>query len=604
MYNGGAMKPLLALLLCVCAAPTRAAELPLYPQRSTAPIIVVWPPEGAVMPAGIEGEFIFGSVIDPKSRFQINGQTVGVHRNGAFLAWLPVKPGTFTFECSLALPSATTAYLRAVQVPAPAAVLPPRPLSIDETFLQPKADAQLRPGDWLTLRMRASPGHPAQYRLGRQKPLPMRETSPGLYEAIRLIGPEDVLEPSPVEYRLGGGWERARATGQAKISLTSALVPAVVRSTSPIKTGPSNGYMIFPLSGTKLLTSGRLGSDVRIQLSPSHEGWMAAKDLEFFPDAPPPRAVTGAISVAGEPASSVVRIALSEKVPFDVEEAEDLGGLTVRLFYTDAHSNWIVYDSADGFIDSIRWRQESAGVVAVTIRLAQGQTLWGWQPSFEGGALKLELRKPPILAAAPASVFRKVKIMLDAGHMPSAPGSVGPMGTKEMDANYAIAKAAGKLLSNEGALTTLTRATTDHEVSLVDRPRLAVEQNVDLFVSLHNNALPDGENPFAKPRGFSVFYYHPHSLALGKAVYRSYAKRVPLPGEELRYGDLHVARLSAVPAILVESAYMIIPAQEEKLNDNAFRSTLARAIVEGLRQFLEKERQRQHKNHSARKDPR
>lgn len=589
------MKPLWVLLLCACAVRGQAAEPPLYPQRSTTPIVVVWPPEGAIMPAGAEGEFILGSVIDPKSRFQINGQPINVHRNGAFLAWLPVKPGTFTFACSLALPSGATSYLRSVQIPIPPAVLPQKPLIIDASSLQPKADMRLRPGDWLTLRMRASPGQSAQYRLGRQKPRLMKEASPGFYEATRLIEPEDKLEPFPVEYRIGDGWHAVHVVGQARVSLASDLVPAVVKSTSPIKTGPSNGYMIFPLPGTKLLASGRIGPDVRIQLSPSHEGWMAAKDIEFLPGAPPPRAVTGAINVTGGAAASTVRIALTEKVPFDVEEADDLSGLTLRLFYADGHSNWIVYDSADGFIDSVRWRQESAGVVAVTIRLARGQTLWGWQPSFEGGALKLELRKPPLLAPAPASVFKKVRIMLDPGHMPSAPGSVGPMGTREMDANYAIAKAAEKLLSLEGALPTLTRSTTDHEVSLVDRPRLAAEQNADIFVSIHNNALPDGENPFAKPRGFSVFYYHPHSLALGRALYRSYAKRVPLPGEELRYGDLLVARLSAMPAILVESAYMIVPEQEEKLNDPVFRSTLAKAIVEGLRQFLETERQRQQK---------
>ena len=358
------------------------------------------------------------------------------------------------------------------------------------------------------------------------------------------------------------------------------------------------------MPGTKLLVSGRSGADVRVQLSAAHEGWISAKDIVFLPGVPAPRAVTGAIGATATATGSIVRIALSEKVPFQVEEAEDLGGLTVRFFYTDGHSNWIVYDANDGFIDSVRWRQESAGVVAVTIRLAQGQTLWGWQPSFDGGGLKLELRRPPALSPAPASVFRKVKILLDPGHMPSAPGSVGPMGTKEMDANYAIARAVEKLLLREGALPTLTRGTTDHEVSLVDRPRQAVDQSVDLFVSLHNNALPDGENPFAKPRGFSVFYYHPHSLALGRAVYRSYQKRVPLPGEELRYGDLLVARLSAVPAILVESAYMIVPSQEERLNDPSFRSTLAKAVVEGLRHFLENERQRQQKISRAKKESR
>jgi len=39
--------------------------------------------------------------------------------------------------------------------------------------------------------------------------------------------------------------------------------------------------------------------------------------------------------------------------------------------------------------------------------------------------------------------------------------------------------------------------------------------NADLFVSVHNNALPDGINPFTN-HGVSTYYYHPHSARLAK----------------------------------------------------------------------------------------
>jgi N-acetylmuramoyl-L-alanine amidase len=132
----------------------------------------------------------------------------------------------------------------------------------------------------------------------------------------------------------------------------------------------------------------------------------------------------------------------------------------------------------------------------------------------------------------------------------------------------------------------MTRADAQHEVSLVDRPRQAVERGADLFVSLHNNALPDGENPFSKPRGFTIFYYHPHSLELGRAVHDAYARRIRLPDEGLRWGNLLVSRLSAMPAILVENAYMIFPDQEAQLNDPAFRDELAKSLVDGLERYL------------------
>lgn len=582
---------ILAMLFSAGAAGAAPAEL--YPQRSTAPIVIVWPPEGLTLHAGAQGEFILGSVSEPRAILQINGQTANVSAKGAFLSWLPVTPGTFTFDCSLALPEGTTTFRRSIIVPITGVTLPAKPLAIDEASLQPKGDLDLRPGDWLTVRMRASPGQPAQYRLAKRPAEPMKETSPGLYEASWLVEASDKLEPTSVDYQLGKGWGAVKAQGRSKVAFTSLLQTAVVRSTSPIRAGPGNGYMLFPLPGTKLLIAGRWGTEARVVLSPAHEGWIAAKDIEVLPGVPAPRAVTGAINTSAGEGATAVRISLTERVPFEVEEAADLKGLTVRLFTTVAHSNWIVYDSNDAFIEEIRWRQESAGVVAITIRLAEGQSLWGWNPSFEGQSLRLDLRRPPVLSNPPGSVFSGVKIMLDPGHMPSATGATGPLGTREMDANYAIARAVEALLSREGAYPSLTRDTTSQEVSLVDRPRLAVERGVDLFLSLHNNALPDGENPFSRSRGFSVFYYHPHSMALGREVYRSYLKRVPLAGEELRYGDLLVARLSAMPAILVESAYMILPAQEEKLNDPVFRGTLAKAVIEGLRSLLEAERKRQ-----------
>jgi N-acetylmuramoyl-L-alanine amidase len=220
----------------------------------------------------------------------------------------------------------------------------------------------------------------------------------------------------------------------------------------------------------------------------------------------------------------------------------------------------------------------------VTILLKPGETLWGWWPSYDGGSLRLELRRtPPISAYRPLA---GIKVMLDPGHMPSATGATGPLGTREMDANYAIALAAKARLERAGADVMMTRADPLHEVSLVDRPRLAVERGADLFVSLHNNALPDGENPFGKPRGFSVFYYHPQSLELGRAVHQAYRGRIKLADEGLRWGNLLVARQSAMPAILVENAHMILPDQEALLNEPAFRDELARALVEGLEKFL------------------
>ena len=154
-----------------------------------------------------------------------------------------------------------------------------------------------------------------------------------------------------------------------------------------------------------------------------------------------------------------------------------------------------------------------------------------------------------------------------------------------MNINLAIAKKLKEKLLSLGAAVQMTR-NGDENVELADRPKLARDLGGDLFISIHNNAIADGEDPFGQPRGFSVYYYHRQSLPLAEAIHRSYLKNIQLPDEGLRYGDYMVARMAWMPAVLVESAYLILPRQEEMLNTPAFQEQLAGAISEGVLDFF------------------
>ena len=598
--------PLLAALLL--GAPAQAAKPkakpktvkpappppapPLHGTRSTEPITFIWPPEG--QPMAVANEFIFGSVAVATAPFSINGTTIAVHKDGGFLAYLPVTPGTFTFRAELTLSSEIARAERSIQVALPAQALSTSTLAIDPASLSPRVDLELRAGDWLTVRMKGTPGKPARFRVGKEDWQDMRvlNSTLGLYEAQRLIAPGEEFAPALVEYELGRGWSSVKMKGKAHVGATNKapLIASVKFSTegyATIKTGPANGYLSFPLTGTRLPVTGREGGSLRVKLSNTVSGWIDAKDVDLS-SAAPLRAVTGTINVGKTDLGAIVSIGLTDKVAFDVEPAAGIDGLTLRLYNTIGHTNWVVNDSTD-FVKEIRWRQEAADTVAVTVLLKSA--LWGWWPGQSGGVFKLELRRAPKIASK--NPFAGIKIMLDPGHMPSAPGAIGPLGTKEMDANYAIAMAAKTKLEKEGAIVLVTRNDALHEVGLLDRPKQAIDRGADLFVSLHNNAMGDGENPFGKPRGFTVFYYHPQSLELGRAMHEAYLSRIKLADEGLRWGNLLVARQSAMPAILVENAYMIIPDQEAMLNDAVFRDELGKALVEGLKNFLTSVRKRQ-----------
>ncbi|HAH08280.1 MAG TPA: hypothetical protein DCM05_17430 [Elusimicrobia bacterium] len=564
---------------------------------STVPVMVTYPPENLAV-GDVRSMFIFGSVSHPRRPFRINGSTVSVHPKGGFLAYLPVEPGSFTFRCELELPRGTTVWTRTIRV---ASSAPPAPgvFAIQTESVQPAEDVELRPGDWLNVRMRASPGGVATFYLpGVAKALPMAETRSGTYEGAYQIRSSERFQDAEITVGLrGAGRAQVQALARGRLSVTPQPPGAVVVRSEGIvnvRSGPGSGYILFPPQGTRFLATGRSGSELRVELSARLSGWIPERAVDWAaPGTPPPSAVLGSISLAAADDASVLSLDLSQKVPFQVEEAADLSSLKLRLFSTTGHTNWIVYDQADDFVRQVNWSQPETGLTEVDILLGPGRILWGYDASWRGGQLRLELRKPPKLAPAPASVLKGRTIVLDPGHGPGAPGAVGPRGTWEEAVNFALARDLQALLAKDGAQVVLTRGAKEDDVSLPERTKRAFAKRGEVFVSLHNNALPDGDNPFERPHGYSVFYYHPHSFALAEAVYQAYKRHAPNPGEGLRYGNLYVARATQMPSVLTESIYMMYPEQEDLLLDPAKRKKFAQALVEGIKQFLEGERRRQ-----------
>jgi N-acetylmuramoyl-L-alanine amidase len=55
-----------------------------------------------------------------------------------------------------------------------------------------------------------------------------------------------------------------------------------------------------------------------------------------------------------------------------------------------------------------------------------------------------------------------------------------------------------------------------------------------------------------------------------------------------------VLKAPDVPSILVETAFISNPQEEKRLNDEAYQDKLARAILEGIREYLVKHPPRPH----------
>ena len=106
-----------------------------------------------------------------------------------------------------------------------------------------------------------------------------------------------------------------------------------------------------------------------------------------------------------------------------------------------------------------------------------------------------------------------------------------------------------------------------------------------MLVSIHANALPDGVNPFVN-NGTSVYYFHPRSAALARALDRALVAELGVRDLGMGRGDYALVRDPWMPSVLTEALFMMIPAQEALLASPEGRMRYARGIAKGIEDFL------------------
>ncbi len=180
--------------------------------------------------------------------------------------------------------------------------------------------------------------------------------------------------------------------------------------------------------------------------------------------------------------------------------------------------------------------------------------------------------------------IENLKFVIDPGHSDD-PGSIGPTGLREADANLAISRKLVQLLRDKGAEVAMTR-TGNENVELHERPEIAVRENCDIFISIHNNALPDGVNPFEN-NGTSTYYYHMHSKPLAEHIQRKLVDKLEMGSFGHYYANFAVTRPTQYLSVLVECTFMILPDEEAKLRGDEFSEKCAEAILEGVEDYLD-----------------
>jgi N-acetylmuramoyl-L-alanine amidase len=246
-------------------------------------------------------------------------------------------------------------------------------------------------------------------------------------------------------------------------------------------------------------------------------------------------------------------------------------------------------------------------------------------------ALIEQTEKKPQLEAKPAEkIARLATIVIDAGHGGEDPGALGRHGSREKDITLSIARRLKALVDAEPNMRALLTRDGDYFLKLDVRVEKARKVKADLFVSIHADA-------FVRPnaRGSSVFALSErratsemarllaakeneadliggvnlegkdshvkqtildlyqtatidYSLRLGNFVLKQLGSVNTLHKPRVEQASFAVLKSPNVPSILVETAFISNPEEEKRLNDESYQDKLARALLEGIRDYIAK----------------
>ena len=233
-----------------------------------------------------------------------------------------------------------------------------------------------------------------------------------------------------------------------------------------------------------------------------------------------------------------------------------------------------------------------------------------------------------VKAAAPTAA-RELVIAIDAGHGGEDPGAIGRRGTREKTVVLAIARQLAELIRKEPGMRPVLIREGDYYIGLRQRMDKARKHNADLFISIHADAFRD-----RRARGSSVFVLSRRGassemarwiaakenaadlaggvslddkddvlagvlldLSQSASIAASHEVASNMLGELKRIGKTHksdvqragfvVLKSPDIPSILVETAFISNPDEENKLRSKQHQAKLAKAMLSGIRDYFD-----------------
>ena len=378
---------------------------------------------------------------------------------------------------------------------------------------------------------------------------------------------------------------RSQVATPATADTFAPRLPVVVRVTAPnakTQTDHHGTYHLFPQIGCRFLATGYRDGFFDLDLGGGLSGVIDRQFVSVERDSVLRPLVLGNGACDWREGEATCRFELAEPTAWTASLSEDGKALFVHLFNVRAACDRIRYSTGDPLLHDIVWEQTATGL---TLELRCNARLSGYLVEQKSDGLTVILRGS---ARSASRTLRGKIIVLDPGHGGSADGAIGPLGTREKDVNLRLALLLAERLRKRGAVVRLTRE-TDSERDLYGRVDSARAWHADFLLSLHCNALPDGENPFVR-HGSGSYYYHSASRRAAETLQRRLLQATGLQDDGIWDANLAVPRASFCPSVLVETAYLTHPREEELLTSDAFFKGVARALERGLDEYFGPER--------------
>lgn len=296
--------------------------------------------------------------------------------------------------------------------------------------------------------------------------------------------------------------------------------------------------------------------------------------------------VVNLIKISTQDNLSRVAFRLTDICPYSVTEEDD--SVTV-----------VFYNTLSGLFENIHSINENDIKYAERVilypfascyKIKLKHRLWGYDAGFRDKNFVISFKPAPEIEK---NSLKGAVVVLDAGHGGADPGAVGILGLNEKTVNLKLVMKLKELLQNDQAKVILTRS-GDFELapdgsSAYDELKARVDigylENATIFISVHNNAMPDIEDARVAT-GTYTYFYRNMSMSLAECITKELSQVNNENKAAYINRSFHVIRQTYMPSVLIEVTFISNPNEEKKLLDENYINSSAEAVFNGIKNFF------------------